>query len=125
METRHRWNGLRTIGIAVRQSETDGQTIYETRYFLSSLLLDIKRFARAVRNHWRIENNLHWFLDVTFREDECRLRDRIEVDDLAWLRKFAISLLKQVDSKASVVMRRRTAAWSEEFLTQLLGLKAS
>lgn len=125
METRHRWKGLKTIGIAVRQCETDGQTSYETRYFLSSLSLDIKRFAKAVRNHWRIENSLHWCLDVTFREDESRLRDRIAADNLAWLRKFAISLLKQVESKASVVMRRRMAAWSEEFLTQVLGLKAS
>ncbi len=54
METRHRWMGLKTIGIAVRQFEIDGQTSYETRYFLSSLSLVIKRFAKAVRNHWRI-----------------------------------------------------------------------
>jgi predicted transposase YbfD/YdcC len=59
METRHRWKVLRTIGIAVRQCETDRQTSYETRYFLSSLSLDINRFAKAVRKHWKIESSLY------------------------------------------------------------------
>jgi hypothetical protein len=71
----------------------------------------------------RIENSLHWCLDVTFREDESRLRDRIAADNLEWLRKLATSVLKQVDSTAIVVMRGRIVSWSEEFLTQVLGPK--
>jgi len=125
MTTRHRWAGLKTIGVVVRQCESNGKTSYETRYFLSSLPLDVKRMASAVRNHWKIENSLHCGLDMTFREDESRLRDRLAADNLAWLRKFAISLLKQIQSKASIVGRRRMAGWSEDFLAQVLGLQAT
>jgi predicted transposase YbfD/YdcC len=125
MTTRHRWAGLKTIGVAVRQCERDGKTSYETRYFLSSLPLDVKRMASAIRNHWKIENSLHWCLDMTFREDESRLRDRIAADNLAWLKKFALSLLKQVQSKLSIVGRRRMAGWNEDYLAQVLGLKAT
>ena len=81
--------------------------------------------ASAIRNHWKIENSLHWCLDMTFREDESRLRDRIAADNLAWLKKFALSLLKQVQSKHSIVGRRRMAGWNEDYLAQVLGLKAT
>jgi predicted transposase YbfD/YdcC len=125
MNNRHRWAGLKTIGVAVRQCERDGKTSYETRYFLSSLPLYLKRMASAYRNHWKVENNLHWCLDMKFREDESRLRDRIAADNFAWLRKFAMSLLKQTPSKHSNVGRRRMAVWKEVYLAQVLGLKAT
>lgn len=125
MTTQHRWMGLKTIGVAVQQCESNGKTSYETRCFLTSLPLEVKQFASLVRNHWRIENTLHWCLDVKFREDESRLRDRTAADNLAWLRRFAIGLLKQVESKASISMRRRMAGWCEDFLTQVLGLQTT
>ena len=95
------------------------------RYFLTSLPLNVQQFAQAVRGHWAIEKTLHWCLDVSFREDESRLRDRIAADNVAWLKRFAIGLLKQVDSKESIVMRRRMAGWNDDFLLKVLDIKSS
>jgi predicted transposase YbfD/YdcC len=122
---RTNWKGLRTIGVAIRISRQGDRETSEVRYFISSLRLGVKRFAQAVRGHWRIENSLHWCLDVTFREDESRLRDRHAADNVAWLRRFAISLLKQQQDKESIAMRRRMAGWNTNYLTQLLSLKAT
>lgn len=116
------WAGLATIGVAVRISKRGDKASDECRYFLSSLPLDVRQFARCVRGHWAIENGLHWSLDVTFREDESRVRDRYAADNLAWLKRFAISLLKQQTDKKSIAMRRRTAGWNVQYLTQVLGL---
>ena len=117
------WKKFRTIGIAIRVSEEGEKVTREVRYFISSLGLGVKRFAGAVRGHWGIENTLHWCLDVTFREDESRLRDRHAADNVAWLKRFAISLLKQCQDKESIAMRRRMAGWNTDYLAQVLGLK--
>ena len=122
---RKEWAGLKTIGMVLRHSQERATTVCDTRYFLSSLELNVNRFATAVRGHWAIENSLHWCLDVTFREDESRLRDRIAGDNMAWLKRFAIGLLKQVPSKESIAMRRRMAGWSDAYMTQVLGMKGS
>jgi predicted transposase YbfD/YdcC len=119
---RTNWKGLRTIGVAIRISQKGDKETSEVRYFISSLGLDVKRFANAVRGHWSIENTLHWCLDVTFREDESRLRNRHAADNIAWLKRFAISLLKQQQDKESIAMRRRMAGWNPEYLAQVLGL---
>lgn len=116
------WKGLRTIGIAIRMSKQGDVETFDTRYFISSLRLGVKRFAAAVRGHWGIENTLHWCLDVTFREDESRLRDRHAADNVAWLKRFAISLLKQSQDKESIAMRRRMAGWNTDYLAQVLAL---
>ncbi len=119
---RLQWKGLRTIGVAIRESYQGDKVTREVRYFLCSIPVSVKRFARAVRGHWAIENTLHWCLDVTFREDESRLRDRLAANNLAWLKRFALSLLKQIDDKESIAMRRRMAGWNPEYLLQVLGL---
>ena len=122
---RKKWKGLRTIGIAIRMSQQGDKATSEVRYFISSLRLGVKRFANAVRRHWSIENTLHWCLDVTFREDESRLRDRHAADNVAWLKRFAISLLKQSNDKESIAMRRRMAGWNTDYLAQVLGWKTT
>lgn len=119
---RSEWKNLRTIGVAIRHSESLKGSTDEVRYFISSLPLSIKRFAASVRSHWAIENTLHWCLDVTFREDESRVRNRTLANNLAWLKRFAISLLKQVDDKESIAMRRRMAGWNSEYLAKALGI---
>lgn len=98
---------MRTIGVVVRISESGSKCTSDVRYYISSLRLGVKRFAACVRGHWGIENTLHWCLDVTFREDENRVRNRTLADNIAWLKRFAISLLKQVDDKESIAMSRR------------------
>jgi len=119
---RENWPKLKTIGVAIRMSESQGKGTVDMRYYLSSLEINVKRFASSVRGHWAIENTLHWCLDVTFREDESRLRNRIASENVAWLKRFAIGIIKQTPSKESVAMRRRMAAWNEGYLSQLLGL---
>ena len=101
------WKELRTIGVAVRTSLQSGKETTDIRFFISSLSLGVRRFAAAGRGHWGIENSLHWCLDVTFREDDSRVRDRFAADNLAWLKRFAISLLKHRNDKQSVATRRR------------------
>ena len=114
------WKKLRTIGVAIRSSTSGQRETNDVRLYISSLPLNVKLFAKSVRGHWGIESTLHWCLDVTFREDENRVRERRLTDNMAWLKRFAISLLKQVPDKKSVAMRRRCCGWSEEYLTQVL-----
>ena len=118
------WKKLRTIGVAIRTSLQRGKETCDVRFFISSLRLGVRRFARASRGHWGIENSLHWCLDVTFREDDSRVRNRLAADNMAWLKRFSISLLKQQNDKKSIAMRRRMAGWNVDYLMQVLGVKA-
>jgi predicted transposase YbfD/YdcC len=114
------WKGLRTIGLATLVCRRDGQETGETRYFISSLPLGVQRFARAVRSHWSVENSCHWSLDMTFREDESRIREPQVRANFAWLNRFTLSLLKQHPGKESVAMKRRACGWSDDYLLQVL-----
>lgn len=118
------WAGIRTIGVVVRNSTAGDKESHQVRFYISSLAENVKLFAQCVRSHWAIENTLHWCLDVTFREDESRVRDRTLANNLAWLKRFAISLLKQVDDKDSIAMRRRKAGWNPTYLAKVLGIPA-
>lgn len=114
------WKGLKSIGVAISACVRDGKETVEKRYYLSSLPVGVKRFARAVRGHWGIENSCHWCLDMTFREDESRIRDRNLRENFAWLNRFLLSLLKQHPSKNSVIGKRRGCAWNDDFLLEVL-----
>lgn len=114
------WKGLKSIGVAISACVREGKETIEKRYYISSLPVGVKRFARAVRGHWGIENSCHWSLDMTFREDESRIRDRNLRENFAWLNRFLLSLLKQHPSKNSVVGKRRGCAWNDDFLLQVL-----
>jgi predicted transposase YbfD/YdcC len=114
-----RWRGLRSIGLTTSCCLRDGRETIEVRYSISSLEVDVKQFARAVRGHWSIENGCHWSLDMTFREDESRLRERHLRENFAWLNRFALSLLKQHPGRQSVVMKRRSCGWSDAFLMEV------
>jgi predicted transposase YbfD/YdcC len=83
------------------------------------LAVGVKRFARALPAHWGIENSCHWSLDVTYREDDSRIRDERMRENFAWLNRFTLSLLKQHPSRASLIMKRRCRGWNDEFLTQV------
>ena len=113
------WKGLRSIGLATSVCQRGGQETGETRYYLSSLPVGVKRFARAVRSHWSIENGCHWSLDMTFREDESRIREPQTRANFAWLNRFGLSLLKQHPGKDSIAMKRRACGWSDAFLLQV------
>jgi predicted transposase YbfD/YdcC len=115
-----RWKGLKSIGLATSCCLRDGKETVEVRYYISSLEVDVERFARSVRGHWSIENGCHWVLDLTFREDESRLREQHLRQNFAWLNRFALSLLKQHPGRQSVVMKRRSCGWSDAFLMEVV-----
>jgi predicted transposase YbfD/YdcC len=114
------WKGLKTIGRATLVCRRAGQETGETRYYISSLPMGVKRFARAVRSHWSVENSCHWSLDMTFREDESRIRGPQVRENFAWLNRFTLSLLKRHPGKESIAMKRRACGWSDDYLLQVI-----
>jgi predicted transposase YbfD/YdcC len=117
------WAGLATLVLVIRESldHATGKVTEDVRYFISSLPARAKRLAGAVRQHWGIENSLHWVLDVAFQEDRMRQRDRKAIDNLALLNRLAVSLLRQDRTvKAGVKCKRKRAGWDEDYLLHLL-----
>jgi predicted transposase YbfD/YdcC len=114
------WKGLKTIGMAVATVVREGKETTESRYYLCSLDMGVKRFAHAVRSHWGIENSCHWCLDVTYREDDSRIREKSLRENFAWLNRLTLSLLKQHPDKGSTAMKRRMCGWNENFMLEVL-----
>ena len=121
-----KWPSLTSIGMVEAERTIGGVKSCETRYFISSLPGDdAKKFAGAIRSHWGIENNLHWVLDVAFREDESRVRKDNAPENMAMMRHVALNLLKQATTekkRVSVKSRRKLAGWDHQFLAHVLGL---
>jgi predicted transposase YbfD/YdcC len=117
----NQWADLKTIGLVVNITEREGKTTDEVRYYLSSLPLGVRRFAEAVRGHWGIENSLHWTLDVTFDEDQSRISKDHGAENLAILRRMAVSLFKRFKGdRGSVRERRLRAGWNLDYLLRIL-----
>jgi predicted transposase YbfD/YdcC len=114
------WKALRTIAVVTSLCLRDGRQTAEVRYYISSLTMDVRRLARAVRGHWGIENGCHWILDVTYREDESRIREEALRENFAWLNRFTLSLLKQHPDRTSIAMKRRSCGWNDDYLMQVL-----
>jgi predicted transposase YbfD/YdcC len=117
-----KWVGLAAIGMAVRVTRTtDGRETHDVRYYIVSRYLSGAKFAAAVRGHWGIENSLHWQLDVTFGEDQCRLRKGHADANFSLLRRTALSLLKNnATEKVGVKNKRLCAAWNDDYRLQVL-----
>jgi predicted transposase YbfD/YdcC len=114
------WPKLKVVGMCCSERTVAGQTSEEVRYFIGSRQRSAKYYGQALRNHWRIENSLHWQLDVTCREDDSRIQKRNSADNFALLRRVAISLLKQNPSKRSLRGKRKMAALDTDFLEEIL-----
>ena len=114
------WKGLKSIGRVESRCIRDEKETVEIRSFISSLAVGVKLFAHAVRSHWGIENSCHWTLDVTYREDESRIREKNLRENFAWLNRLTLSLLKQHPGRESIAMKRRSCGWDENFLLQVL-----
>jgi len=115
------WKGLKSVGVVTSLRKGGEKESIEVRYYLSSLPVDVNLFARAVRGHWSVENACHWTLDVTFREDDSRIRERVLGTNIKWLYRFTLSILKQhPDRRMSLIMKRRGCGWSEKFLMEII-----
>ncbi len=97
-----------------------GKTTCEVRYFIGSKRCSVKRYGKVLRNHWGIENNLHWQMDVTFGEDASRIQNRHGGENFAMLRRLALGLLKQHPSQGSIRSKRYEAALDVAFLEEVL-----
>ena len=121
------WPGLSTVLAVetIRGVTGRGKVEAEIRYFLTSCGDDPAVLVRAVRRHWSIENALHWVLDVTFREDDSRVRDRTAARNLALLRKIALNLVaRDRGSRTSLRGRRKKAAWNDAYMLQIIANQA-
>ena len=116
----HRWPGLKAIGKIVRTRATRTKTTTETAYYLLSAPLAAERFGQVVRDHWGVENQLHWMLDVTMNEDQARNRLDNGPNNLAVLRHMALNILNAQKSKISNRRKIKRAGWNNAFLANLL-----
>jgi predicted transposase YbfD/YdcC len=114
------WAGLQSLVVVQSQRRLWNKDTSATRYFLSSLPVDAAAFARYIRAHWGIENQLHWCLDVVFNEDASRIRTDHAPRNFSLLRRFALNLLRQVTSKGSLAMKRYRAGLDDQFMLQIL-----
>jgi predicted transposase YbfD/YdcC len=120
IQDRKIWSHLTTVGMCRRERTVDGKTTTEVVYFIGSRRMGARRYAEALRRHWRIENNLHWQLDVSFHEDASQVENRHGAANLSLLRKMALSLLKQNPRKDSIARKRKAAALDTAFLAEIL-----
>ncbi|MGK7948903.1 MAG: ISAs1 family transposase [Xenococcaceae cyanobacterium] len=115
------WSGLQTIIRVVRTRHLWNKTTQEVMFYLSSLPPDAKQLGKVIRQHWSIENQLHWVLDVTFGEDACRIRTGNAPENMALLKRWSINLLNQETSfKRSIRQKSRRASMDEGYLLKVL-----
>jgi predicted transposase YbfD/YdcC len=121
LEQRAQWLDLGMIALVESERHQGDQISVQRRYFISSLRTDAQTVMGAVRTHWTVENNLHWVLDVAFREDECRIRKDHGAENMAVFRHIALNLIKQEKSvKLGVKNRRILAAADDDYRMKVL-----
>ena len=120
LRERHDWPGLKGVLIVENKREFGERVERETRHYITSLTLDAKLSGPMIRDHWAVENSLHWIMDMTFRDDECRSRTDNAPANFTTLRHMAQNLYRKAPGKASLRLRRLTAAWDDEYLASLI-----
>ena len=116
------WEGLESVGMVEARREIRGKLTVERRYYLSSLPLDVQTFARAVREHWGVENQLHWVLDVQMNEDQNRARSGHAAENLGLLRRLALNQLRRdTRCQTGIKGKQLNASWDHAYLQSLLG----
>lgn len=114
------WEGLKCIGKVKRICEIKGETTEEVRYFICSKNINVVEFSESVRGHWGIENSLHWVLDIVFRDDECRVREKNSAANFVTLKHITLNMLRSLPGKRSMRVRRKLAGWDNDFLHEAL-----
>ena len=120
LQERHDWPGLKGVLIVESKREFGERVERETRYYITSSNLPADKIGPMIRSHWSVENSLHWVMDMTFRDDECRIRTDNAPANFTTLRHMAQNLYRKAPGKASLRLRRLTAAWDDEYLASLI-----
>jgi len=120
LQQRHDWPGLKAIVMVESRREIDGKIERETRFYITSLLLLAAQLGLIVRSHWAVENSLHWVMDMVFRDDECRVRTDHAPANFTTIKHMAPNLLRNAKGKDSLRLRRKVAAWDDDFLASLI-----
>lgn len=124
LENKEKWDGLRSIVMIESTREIGDIVSVETRYYIASIEANAVRAANTIREHWGVENSLHWILDVTFREDDSRIRDGNAPENLAIVRHIALNMLQQHrGKKTSVKKLRKMSGWNDSNLKMILETK--
>ena len=123
IDPENKWKKLNSVGMVESVRTENGKTTVETRYYISNLNLDAKKFGDSVRSHWGIENSLHWILDVALNEDDCKIRKDNAPQNFAVLRHIAINLLgKEKSKKLGIQNKQFLAAMDDNYLAKVLEL---
>ena len=120
LQERHKWPGLRGFIMVESTREMGDKVERETRFYITSLLWLAAQLAPVVRGHWAIENSLHWILDMIFRDDECRVSINHAPANFTTIKHMALNLIRRVPGKDSFRLKRKIAAWDDEFLASLI-----
>jgi len=120
LQKRHQWPGLKGVVMVDSRRELGGKTEHETRFYITSLSVPASQMGPLVRDHWAVENSLHWVMDMVFRDDECRLRTNHAPANFATLKHIALNLIRRAKSKDSIRLRRKVASWDDHFLANLV-----
>jgi len=120
LQKRHDWPGLKGIVVVESSREIDGKIEQEIRFYITSLVLLACLLGPIVRSHWAIENSLHWVMDMIFRDDECRVRTEHAPANFTTIKHMAHNLIRKASGKDSLRLRRKVAAWDDDFLASLV-----
>lgn len=120
LQERHSWPGLKSVVMVETVREIGDKRECETRFYLSSLVLLANVIGPMVRGHWAIENSLHWVLDMVFRDDECRVRTDNAPANFTTIKHMALNVIRNDTGKASLRLKRKAAAWDDEFLVSMV-----
>ena len=120
LQERHDWPGLKAVVMVESSREISGKIEQETRFYITSLVMVTALLGPVVRSHWAIENSLHWVMDMIFRDDECRVRTDHAPANFTTIKHMAHNLLRKASTKDSMRLRRKVAAWDDDFLTSLI-----
>ena len=120
IQERHDWPGLEAVVMVESRREINEKIESETRFYLTSLVMVAALMGPVVRSHWAVENSLHWVMDMVFRDDECRVRTDHAPANFTTIKHMAHNLLRTANSKDSLRLRRKVAAWDDDFLAALI-----
>jgi len=120
LQQRHDWPGLRGVVMVESTREFTDKVERETRFYLTSLAWLAIQLGPVVRSHWAVENSLHWVMDMIFRDDECRIRTNHAPANFTTLRHMALNLIRKAPGKDSLRLKRKVAAWDDDFLASLI-----